>query len=135
MVSLCLYWHKGGVIVILSCSQDGKKITLSIQGDFTVNQAGAYKPTLESLIFYNSELCILDLSACTVIDSIGLGLIMHTYEYLAEKGVKMYVSGADGQVMRMLKIAGFENYLAPEEEAHTRHNVHGLSNASASPLH
>lgn len=121
--------------MILSCSQDGKKITLSVQGDFTVNQAGAYKPTLESLIFYNSELCILDLSACTVIDSIGLGLIMHTYEYLSEQGVKMYVSGAEGQVLRMLKITGFENYLAPEEATHARHDVDGLSSSVSSSLH
>jgi len=118
--------------MILSCSQDGKKITLSVQGDFTVNQAGAYKPTLESLIFYHSELCILDLSACTVIDSIGLGLIMHTYEYLAEQGVKMYVSGAEGQVLRMLKITGFEGYLAPEKVAYSVHDISGLLGVTTS---
>lgn len=120
--------------MILSCSQDGKKITLSVQGEFTVNQAGGYKPTLESLIFYNSELCMLDLSACTVIDSIGLGLIMHTYEYLAEQEVKMYVAGAQGQVLRMLKIGGFEGYLAPEEEAYPLRGANGSSDITTPSL-
>lgn len=54
---------------------------------------------------------ILNLTGIGFMDSSGLGLILGRYRRASELGIQMFISGADNNVLKILKMAGVDKLI------------------------
>jgi len=98
-------------------SKEGQTTSVFVQGGLTFNVHEQFKSTFLAIDFADCKTCILNLEYCEIIDSTGLGIIMFINEWCAERGIKLEIHQADGQVMRSLKISGFATIVDIKEYA------------------
>ncbi|WP_419799060.1 MAG: STAS domain-containing protein [Terasakiella sp.] len=103
--------------MILSCLRQEADVALCIQGNFTFFES----PDLSSLAIEiergGFDRVIMDMKSCNLIDSTGLGLIMQVNELLEENNIDFEIQNAEGQVARMIHVAGFSSLMSPDRSA------------------
>lgn len=60
---------------------------------------------------------VIDLSACTFLDSSGVGALVTVRNAARDAGLQLFVHGASDQVKRVLEVTGLLDYF-PEWDAH-----------------
>ena len=85
----------------------GQTLTVALRGELDHHAAEHTRNTIDLLIneLRPTEL-VLDLSGVTFMDSSGLGVVLGRYRLLSTRGGKMYITGANRSVDRILKMAG-----------------------------
>jgi len=103
--------------MILSCLRHGTNVALCIQGNFTFFENPDLSPLAIEIERGGFDRVIMDLKSCHLIDSTGLGLIMQVNELLEENNLRLEIQNAEGQVARMIHVAGFSALLSDQSAA------------------
>ncbi|GGF64908.1 hypothetical protein GCM10011332_18740 [Terasakiella brassicae] len=103
--------------MILSCLRQGTNVALCIQGNFTFFENPDLSPLAIEIARGGFDRVIMDLKSCHLIDSTGLGLIMQVNALLEENNLRLEIQNAEGQVARMIHVAGFSGLLSDQSAA------------------
>jgi anti-anti-sigma factor len=103
--------------MILSCFREGERVALCIQGNFTFFDNPDLSPLAVEIERGGFSRVVIDLKSCDLIDSTGLGLLMQVNELLEENGMRLEIHNAEGQVARMIHVAGFGGLICEDQSA------------------
>lgn len=93
-----------------SISRTDSSATVHMSGSFNFNDNVRFKEVFS--LAENKEISsiILDMSGVTSIDSAGLGMLMILYKNGQVNNQKLSISGASGQVEKVLLLSKFDTY-------------------------
>lgn len=87
----------------------GNVLTAYLSGELDHHTAAVMRKKIDEAVELNMpELLVLDFGAVSFMDSSGIGLVMGRYRNVASRGAKLHISGASGQIYKVLKLAGLE---------------------------
>ena len=83
---------------------------VAIQGELVLDTAPAIREPLERAAEDGGRPLVVDLSACTFMDSIGLAMLLHGAKPLQDGGARVALV-ADGEVRRLLRLTAIDQTL------------------------
>jgi len=83
---------------------------LHFKGELDDFNSDAAKTQLNTLIQTGTKKLLLDLSACTFIDSIGLGAVVRAAKKMEDASGFLFLVSNNAQVNRLLKTAGIPTH-------------------------
>jgi anti-sigma B factor antagonist len=86
---------------------DGGASVISVNGELDLSSVDQVAESARPAVSEGRPL-VLDLSACTFIDSSGLRLVLHLHHALAEDGQAMAVAVADGHVRKLFSLTAID---------------------------
>ena len=93
--------------ITTTCSNDGRTLTIRIDGrfDFSSHQAfrDAYESNGESVTDY-----VVDMQETTYLDSSALGMLLLLRDYAGGDGARITIVNCNDDVRRILAISNFE---------------------------
>lgn len=81
---------------------------LSIQGTFTFNDNTKFREILQLLEDDSLDAVTLNIQQLQFIDSAALGMLLLLHDEAQKRKVHVTLSGADGQIKKMLQLSNFE---------------------------
>jgi anti-sigma B factor antagonist len=90
-------------------TRDGIKL-VAIRGELVLETAPAIREPLERAAEDGGRPLVVDLSACTFMDSIGLAMLLHGAKPLQDGGSNVALV-ADGEVRRLLRLTAIDQTL------------------------
>lgn len=84
--------------------------TIALSGRLTFTENAAFRRVVEGLAQQPCRDVVVDLSALDFLDSAGMGMLLVVRDLVAERGGRATLSGAAGQVARMLRLAKFGDF-------------------------
>jgi anti-sigma B factor antagonist len=103
---------------------------VSCAGRFTLGtRLSETEALFDSLIQRGARKLVLDLTHVEFVDSAGLGIIMHIFGEIAQRGGHFRIAGANDQVRRLLEITHTKAILAVDPDLVT--SVKKLQDADA----
>ncbi len=87
----------------------GEVLTMYLQGEIDHHTARGLREEIDKAIsFYMPTLLILDFSEISFMDSSGIGLVMGRYKNLKKNGAKLNLTNLNGNIYKIMKLAGIE---------------------------
>lgn len=93
-------------------SRDGERVTVKVGQDVVASMARDFKQELSSLVQGGAKELVIDLAGAEMIDSIGLGVILATYNSLHRSGGKLAVTNAREGVYTLFKTMRLDQHFA-----------------------
>lgn len=93
-------------------NKDEINYRINMNGSFTFSDNQSIRELLAEIKEANAEKYILNLDGLSEIDSAGLGMLILINEATKEKNTPFSISGANGQVSRMLEISKFSELMS-----------------------
>jgi len=81
---------------------------IEIQGELDLAVSGEFEAALNRAVERGQDV-LVDLSACAFIDVSGLEVLLRGAQRLRARGRDLLLSGAQGQVERLLSVTGYRN--------------------------
>jgi anti-anti-sigma factor len=100
-------------LIIQPVVEPGGTAVLRLTGDIDLKTA----PHLRDRILEAAESCenvVLDLEAVRFIDSLGLGVVLHTHRRLADRGITLALRSSSREVAALMGIARADGHLTIE---------------------
>src|SRR5450631_2270932 len=105
---------------------------VSCAGRFTLGtRLSETEAMFNSLIDQGARKLVLDLTHVEFVDSAGLGIIMHIFGEVAQKGGHFHIAGANAQVKRLFEITHTKAILAIDPDLVTSVKKLQQGNAAA----
>ena len=100
---------------ITSFLQDGR-LTLALTGEIDHHRAKAYIQNISNKIeVYNPNICILDFSEVTFMDSSGIAVVINAVRAMARLEGKLLLSGLTAQPMKVFRASGIDKIVEIKE--------------------
>jgi anti-anti-sigma factor len=93
--------------VVTKVSQDGKKLTISVEGRFDFAKHQEFRESYENLD-QKPESFEVDLKAATYLDSSALGMLLLLRDHAGGDNAKIDLINANADVRKILAISNFE---------------------------
>lgn len=98
--------------MLVSTKLIGGDLYVIFNGELDQSVAEKLRPQLDKLLSSNTcRRVIFDMSSLHFMDSTGVGLIMGRYRKLKENNVALYITKANPQIDKVLKISGLYNII------------------------
>jgi anti-sigma B factor antagonist len=95
-------------------TRDGADVCrVQVTGEIDFGSAGLLRASLQEAVDAGTARIVVDLAGVTFCDSSGLGVLVGTRSQLAARQGALELTGAEGQVARLLQITGLERLFAP----------------------
>ncbi len=89
-----------------------EKMIVFLSGEIDHHSAKDIRDGIDKIMIESKPKCmIINLAGIGFMDSSGLGLILGRYRRATELGIQLYISGADKNVLRILKMAGVDKII------------------------
>lgn len=96
----------------MKVDKQGKKLTIGLLGELDHHAAAMLREMTDAEIAGDApEQLVIDFSGVDFMDSSGFGFVMGRYKRMQQIGGKVVVTGACGQVRRMLELSGAGRYV------------------------
>lgn len=82
---------------------EGERAVVLLSGDVVASSVLELRPALRDLVRSGSRDMVVDLSGTTMIDSMGLGLLLSAFNSLREKGGAFSVVNASEDILELLR--------------------------------
>lgn len=76
-----------------------------VEGEFDLGGADAFAAARDEALAAQAPL-VVDLTACTFIDSTAIGCVIRSFEHADHAGVRFAIVGPNAQVERVLELVG-----------------------------
>lgn len=106
-----------GLSATLEHTDDAERTVARLDGVIDLSTAGDLRAFLRRVVADRAEgssQVVLDLSAVTFLDSVGLGLLVQAHERLAAAGGELVLRAVPRRVRRVLEVAGLVGLLRIE---------------------
>jgi len=100
--------------MIFWTSVDGNTVTLHITGELDAVSVPDLRPTLDELIDRGHKKIVVDLAGLRLIDSSGVGAIVHLFRRVRSLGGSVVVRGATEQPLAVLRLLKLDQLLISE---------------------
>ena len=97
-----------------SINSDGGTCTISLSGKFGFEDSSEFRKLIGGLAEQKGNNVIVDLDGLQSIDSAGLGMIILLNDAATDNSINLQISGAKGQVRKMLDISNFSELMMIE---------------------
>lgn len=87
--------------------EQGNDYQLDLSGTFTFSDNAKFRQIATTLRESNADTVTLKLGALEFIDSAALGMLLLLHDEAQKKGFKVVLSGANGQIKKMLQLSNF----------------------------
>jgi anti-anti-sigma factor len=84
---------------------------LELVGEIDIDEARALEEAVESAMQTDAEEVVIDLAGLDYIGSVGIGALLRLNVLSRQKGGRLSVRGARGQVARLLQLTGLGSRL------------------------
>ena len=104
----------GGTGLVVRERYEGPCVVVEIAGDLDMNAVPRLRAHLEEALENAGRpwCVVLDLTPTTFCDSLGLGLLVATYNKVRETGGRLALAVAPGMVARLLSITNLDHHFA-----------------------
>lgn len=92
-------------------SRDGNGITVNPGQDIISSMVQQFKQELGNLISENPGELRIDLSGTTMMDSIGIGLVIATHNSMKKNGGKLVLLNASENIVKLFKTMRLDQHL------------------------
>ena len=100
---------------ITSFLQDGR-LTLALNGEIDHHRAKAYiQGIIAKIEVYNPNICILDFSDVTFMDSSGIAVVINAVRAMAKLEGKLLLSGLTAQPLKVFRTSGIDKIVEIKE--------------------
>lgn len=89
--------------------------TLLLTGELDLASTGSFEQRVDELLAAGIDQLVVDLSALTFCDSVGLSGLVRAKNRCEQRGGSLGVSGSRGQVAQVLGISGLLGTLATDD--------------------
>jgi anti-sigma B factor antagonist len=95
----------------ISKTQEGKKLTLALEGRLDAKTAGELKKELEFAFENNTNELILDFNKLDYVSSAGLRVLLAGFKIAMAKNASFALTGVSSDIKEVLDITGFSDML------------------------
>lgn len=96
----------------MKVDKQGRRLTIGLIGEIDHHAAGKLREMTDAeIISDNPSELVLDFTEVDFMDSSGFGFVMGRYKLMATMGGSVLVTGATGQVRKMLELSGAGRYV------------------------
>ena len=113
---LFLDHYKGGITMQLTSYLESGRLTVALTGEIDHHRAKGYIQAIAGKIeAYNPNICILDFSDVTFMDSSGIAVVINALRYMTQIEGKLLLSGIQDQPMRVFRASGIDKLVEIRE--------------------
>jgi stage II sporulation protein AA (anti-sigma F factor antagonist) len=92
------------------------RLTIALTGEIDHHCAKAYIQTIAAKVeAYTPEVCILDFSEVTFVDSSGIAVVINAMRCMAQIEGKLLLTGLSSQPMRVFRASGIDKLVEIKE--------------------
>lgn len=92
------------------------KLTVALTGEIDHHCAKAYIQAIAAKIeAYTPELCVLDFSEVTFVDSSGIAVVINAMRYMTQIEGRLILTGIGNQPMRVFRASGIDKLVDIKE--------------------
>ncbi len=95
----------------LSTTMTEEGLTLHLDGELDVVSVRRLRPLVDELLARDCRAVVVDLSALRLIDSSGIGILIHLSRRLRAMGGRLIVRGARAQPLSILRLMKLDRVL------------------------
>lgn len=95
-------------------NRQGNDFLLEISGTFTFSDNSKFRSIATTLRESEAKAVTLGMRKLEFIDSAALGMLLLLHDEAQKKGFKVTLSGADGQIKKMLQLSNFDEIFTIE---------------------
>lgn len=97
---------------------DSGRLTVALTGEIDHHCAKAYMQAIAAKVeAYTPEVCILDFSEVTFVDSSGIAVVINAMRCMTQIEGKLLLSGLGSQPMRVFRASGIDKLVEIQEVA------------------
>ena len=95
---------------------DNGRLTVALTGEIAHHRAKAYIQAIAAKVeAYTPEVCILDFSEVTFVDSSGIAVVINAMRCMAQIEGKLLLTGLGSQPMRVFRASGIDTLVDIKE--------------------
>jgi anti-anti-sigma factor len=88
---------------MIKVSRDGSRAEIEPEGDIIASAAGDFRASLKNLVKDGVKDMVIDMACVEIIDSVGLGLIISTYNSIKKADGTLQVKNVSHDVLGLFK--------------------------------
>jgi anti-anti-sigma factor len=92
--------------------RDGRKATIAPAGDIVASMAGTLKPRLKNMVHDGVDTLVFDLARTTMVDSVGIGLIVAAHNSVQKSGGSISVIHASKDLLDLFKALRLDQHFS-----------------------
>ena len=92
-------------------NKNGRTLEFNFKGTFSFSDNEKIQKVIAEISDMEGDQCSIDLSGLDTIESAGLGMLLLMNDATVEKNKRLEISGATGQVHKMLEISKFSEII------------------------
>lgn len=102
----------------LQFEREGKRLTVRLFGELDHHYAEQARAEVEQHILQElTRELVIDVSGLRFMDSSGIGMVLGRYRTMQALGGSMRITGAEGTVDKLLRMAGIDKLMKIQKEA------------------